>query len=135
MAWEVNTTNRISEDILRGALDVGSLSWAAYALGSPLGALGGATYGVVYAVSHYSLSAIIEWALFAKDPRANTAVKTLHAAIPFFGGHAAAWAALTAAGFSFTVGSIIEMMVFSLITYLALALIISCFTPPNPSRV
>lgn len=129
----VQTTNEISKVILKVGVETAAVAWAATAIASPIGALGGAIFGAVRSVTRIPLNYIGERFLNSNHPHAETAAKVLAAVIVIFGSFAAAWGALAAAGISITVSHMVSLAVTSLFTQFGIELFLACLTRPLPA--
>jgi len=122
----VNTSNAAAKVILNTAFESGAVAWAAVALSSPIGALGGAIFGAVRYVSQLPLAFLSNKLLNADNPAADTAAKTLARALTFFGSFGVAWGVLAAAGFSLSFSHVIVITAVSIITSIILATFLDC---------
>lgn len=130
----VQTTNTISRMILSTAFESGAVAWAAHAITSPIGAMGGAIFGAVRYLSKLPLSFIAIKGLNAEHPQAAAAAKTLASALVFFGSYAAAWGALAAMGLSLTVSHMVTLTIVSIFTSIGIELLMG-FVGINPAAV
>lgn len=112
----VQTTNSISKVILSTGIESAAVAWAASAVTSPIGALGGAIFGAVRYISQIPLIMLGTKCLNTEDPLASSAAKTLAKALQFFGSYAAAWGVLAAAGFTLTLSHIMTLTCISIFT-------------------
>lgn len=124
----VQTTNEISKVILKVGVETAAVAWAATAIASPIGALGGAIFGAVRSVTRIPLSYIGERFLHSNHPQAEPAARVLAAVIVIFGSFAAAWGALAAAGISITVSHMASLAITSLFTQFGIELFLACLT-------
>lgn len=124
----VHSTNLLSETTIGLGIEAGAVAWAAAALSSPIGAMGGALFGAVRHVSHIGLALGTEKCLNTADPLAATDAKTLAKALTIFGSYALAWGVLAVAGFSLTVSHVVALTLMSIITTIAIDFILQCVT-------
>lgn len=122
----VQTTNLVSKVILSAGIESAAVAWAASAVTSPIGALGGAIFGAVRYVSQIPLAMIGIKYLNSDHPQASSAAKTLAEALKFFGSYAAAWGVLVAAGFTLTLSHVVTLTVVSMFTALGVHLLLNC---------
>lgn len=88
------------------ALDAGCYSLAALCYRHPIGAAGGALFGVVHALSANTINGVVEHAFGQIETIAQLVCKY---AVQFFGGFAATWAALAVAGFTLTFVDVVAL--------------------------
>jgi hypothetical protein len=114
----IERTNTISSIIVNTAFESGATALAATSalMAPPIGALGGAIFGATRFLTFIPLALFTNKYLQDTHPQASAATKTLAAVIKFFGSYAAAWGALTLAGFSLTVRATVLLSCVSLLT-------------------
>lgn len=95
----------------------------ALAMGSPIGAAGGALFGAVSYISSQALRQFGKSCLHSEHPQAPAA-KALAKAIEIFGRYAAAWGALALAGFSLTLSHVVGFIIVSEFAAIGLAVLI-----------
>lgn len=122
----VQTTNAISNVVLSTALESGALAWAAHAISSPIGVMGGAIFGAVRYISQLPLDFISNKCFNHKHPEASAAAKTIAKALIFFGSYAAAWGVLAVAGFSLSASHIVSLSLCSIITAIGIDILLEC---------
>jgi hypothetical protein len=122
----VQFTNLVSKLVLSFAIESGSLAWAAQALNSPIGPLGGAFFGAVRHISQLPLKILTQKGLNTEHPQASAAAKTLANATVFFGSYAAAWGALASVGVSLTVSHVVSLSLLSAISASTIEILFDC---------
>ena len=127
----LQTTNALSTVVLNTLIHAAAVGWAANtgwaAVATlPIGALGGATFGAVRYLSRIPLAALGTKCLNTEHPQASSAAKTLAEALKFFGGYAAAWAVLAAAGFTLTLSHMASLSLVSMFTGIGVHLLLHC---------
>ncbi len=130
----VHTTNQISEHAIRALIQTGAMAWAASALESPIGPVGGAIFGFVQYFTSLGLKEATTRLLHVNDPQVSAAAKTLAKAITFFGSHAAVWGVLAYAGLPLAIGHMISLSLTSVVTTLGIVLLAECLFGPTTNR-
>jgi hypothetical protein len=123
----VQTTNALSTIVLSTSLESAAVAWAAHAISSPIGAVGGAIFGAVRSLSRYPLALIGEKLLNSTHPQAAQAAKVLAAALVILGSYAAAWGVLVAAGMAITFQHVVQLTVVSIFTSIGIDILLRCF--------
>jgi hypothetical protein len=126
MPISLHTSNHIALELVRGGCFVGAGAWAGVVAGGPIGAAGGALFGVTFSVVSHGVSVICTKIFNLKDPAANQAAVIVSLAMAFFAAVAAGMGALTLAGFTITLGSACALGVWTLFLGIVLTSGLAC---------